>query len=136
MAKELSDKVFELLNDPQAVKILASKSGDHKLHTVPLGSLRALDHKTIILGKILIKETHANLEKAVGSTDLVSVLAVKGGEAYQIRCKVKEYATKGPIFDAMAEAMKARNMPLSGVWILEPEEVVNQSPGPEAGKTI
>jgi hypothetical protein len=136
MAKELSSKVFELLNDPQAVKILASKSSDHKLHTVPLGSLSAPDHKTIILGKILIKETHANLEKAVGGADLVSVLVVKGGEAYQIRCKVKEFATKGPIFDAMAAAMKAKNMPLSGVWILEPEEVVNQSPGPEAGKTI
>lgn len=136
MVKILPEKVFNLLNDPQAVKVLASRSGDHEIHTVPLGSLSAPDHETIVFGKILIKETHGNLEKAVGGRDLVSVLAVKGGEAYQIRSKVKEFATKGPIFDGMSAAMKARNMPLSGVWLLEPVEVINQSPGPDAGKKL
>lgn len=136
MVKELPKKVFELLNDPQAIKILASRSGDHKLHTIPLGSLGAVDTKTIILGKILMKETHANLEKAIGSQNLVSVLAVKGGEAYQVRCTVKQYVTDGPIFEKLGEALKAKNLPLSGVWLLEPAEIINQSPGPDAGKTL
>lgn len=136
MVKELPTKVFELLNDPQAVKILASKSDNHMLHMVPLGSLNAPDTKTIAFGKILIKETHVNLERAKGGKDLVSVLAVKGGEAYQVRCKVKDFTTSGPIFEKMGAMLKEKKMPLFGVWLLEPEEVVNQSPGPDAGKKL
>lgn len=136
MTKKLPEKVFALLNDQQAVKVLASRSSDHELHTVPLGSLSAPDHDTIVFGKILIKETHGNLEKVVGGKDLVSVLAVKGGEAYQVRSKVKEFATKGPIFDGLSAALKAKNLPLSGVWVLEPVEVIDQSPGPNAGHKL
>ena len=136
MTKELPKKVFELLNDPQAIKIIASKSDEHKLHAVPLGSISAPNTTTIMLGKILMKETHANLERAVSKGDLVSILAVKGGEAYQVRCKVGEFATKGPIFDGLSAALKAKNMPLFGVWLLEPTEVIDQSPGPNAGKDI
>lgn len=56
MVKELPKKVLELLNDPLAVKIIASKSDEHVLHAVPLGSISALNSTTIMLGKILMKE--------------------------------------------------------------------------------
>lgn len=134
MVKELPINVQAIINDPQAVKVLSTSSGEGMLHSVPLGSLSAPGPNVIALGKILIKETHANLEKALSNGGNVSVLAVKGGEAYQIRCKPKAFNTDGPIFQAMKE--KLPNMPLTGVWLLEPFEIINQSPGPDAGKRL
>lgn len=136
MMKELPKNIQTLLNDPKSVKILATKTSNDMLHTVPLGSLNAPDAKTIAFGKILISETHTNLEKAKKNGSLVSVLGVNGTEAYQVRCKVREFTTAGPLFDAMGAKLKAMNMPLYGVWLLEPVEIINQSPGPNAGKSI
>ena len=36
----------------------------------------------------------------------------------------------------MNEALKARGMKAAGVWLLTPVEVLNQSPGPNAGKPM
>ena len=136
MAKALPKNVIELLNDKETVKILASKSDDHRLHAVPVGSLGATDERTIFFGSILMKETQANLERALGSDDLVSVLVVKGDRAYQMRCKVLEFQMHGALYNKMSAAAKVRRMPFLGVWILEPEEIINQSPGRDCGKAL
>jgi hypothetical protein len=136
MAKELPKKVMDLLNDPQAVKILATQTSETDLHIVPLGSLSAPAPDRIIFAKVLMKETHANLEKALKNGHHVSVLAVKGGEAYQVRCQVRSFDTSGPIFDLVGAKMKEMKLPFGGVWQLEPVDVLNQSPGPEAGKHL
>ena len=136
MVKELPKNVQALFNDPQAVKILATRSSNGMLHMVPLGSLVAPAPDTIAFAKIMAKETHANLEEALKAGTFVSALAVKGGEAYQVRCKPKGYVTSGPVVDAMNEKFKARGMTVPGAWLLTPIEVLNQSPGPNAGKPM
>jgi hypothetical protein len=136
MVKELPKNVQDLFNDPQAVKVLATTSTNGLLHVVPLGSLVAPSKDMLIFAKIIAKETHANLEEALKKGSLVSALAVKGGEAYQVRCRPKTYATAGPLVDGMNEKLKARGMTAAGIWVLEPVEVLNQSPGPNAGKPM
>ena len=136
MVKQLPKNVQDLFNDPQSVKILATQSASGMLHVVPLGSLAVPAPDTVIFAKIMANETNANLEAALKKGTGVSALAVKGGEAYQVRCKPKASVTSGPIFDAMSERLKARNMKASCVWVLEPVEVLNQSPGPNAGKPV
>ena len=136
MVKVLPKNVQDLFNDPQAVKVLATTSPSGKLHMVPLGSLSAPAPDMIVFGKIMAKETHANLEEALKNGAFVSALAVKPPAAFQVRCKPKGFVTSGPIVDAMNEKFKARGMTVPGVWMLEPLEVIDQSPGPNAGKQI
>jgi hypothetical protein len=136
MVKELPKNVQDLFNNDQAVKVLATLCKNGMLHAVPLGSLRAPAPDTLVFANILAKETHANMEEALKKGGYASALAVKGGEAYQVRCKAKAYVTSGPAYDSMNEALKARGMKAAGVWILEPIEVLNQSPGPNAGKSL
>lgn len=136
MVKELPKNVQDLFNSDQAVKVLATTSRNGMLHLVPLGSLRAPAPDTLVFAVILAKETHVNMEEALKNGGYVSALAVKGGEAYQVRCKAKAYVTSGPAYDTMNEALKARGMKAAGVWVLEPVEVLNQSPGPNAGKPM
>ena len=136
LTKELPKKVQDLFNDDQAVKVLATQAKNGMLHAVPLGSLRAMSPNTLVFANILAKETHANMEETLKRGGWVSALAVKGGEAYQVRCKAKMYMTSGPAYDRMSEVLKARGMTAAGVWLLEPIEVLNQSPGPNAGKPM
>ena len=136
MVKELPKKVQDMLNDPQAVKIIATQTTDTDLHMVPLGSLSAPTPDRIVFARVLIKETHANLEKALKNGHHVSVLAIKGGEAYQIRCQVRSFDTSGPLYEAVGAKIREMKLPFSGVWQLEPVDVINQSPGPDAGKHI
>jgi hypothetical protein len=136
MVKELPKNVQDLFNDPQAVKILATQSSNGMLHMVPLGSLSAPTPDMIVFGKIMAKETHANLEAALKNGTYVSALAVKAPAAFQVRCKPKGFATTGPIVEAMNEKLKARGMTAPGVWMLEPVEIIDQGPGPNAGKSI
>ncbi len=135
MTKEIPLKVMDLINNPESIKILSTSSGGDALHSVPLGSLSALSPDSIVFGKILMKETHDNLENALKSHGFVSVLAIKGKEAYQVRCRPKEFSTDGSIFQAMRGKLPA-NMPLFGIWLLEPTEIIDQTPGPDAGKRL
>jgi len=59
--------------------------------------------------------------------------------------KVKEYQRSGPMYEMMVEVLTQQGikesldkygMKVHGVWILEPVEVWNQSPGPCSGTRI
>ena len=132
-------EVQDLYNDPAAIKVLATKSGEN-LHVIPLGSLRVIDANTIVCATIYMREAHENLLAASETGSKVSTLAVKAGpggppQAYQVRCRVKAFATSGPLFEGMKETIKKMGMEIRGVWILEPLEVLAQI-GPNAGKKI
>jgi hypothetical protein len=132
-------EVQDVYNDPAAIKVLATRSGED-LHVIPLGSLRVLDANTIVCATIHMKEAHENLRVAAETGARVSTLAVKvvpgmPPQAYQVRCRVKTFVTSGPIFEGMKQALKQRGMDASGVWILEPLEVIAQI-GPNIGKKI
>jgi hypothetical protein len=132
-------EVQDLYNDPAAIKVLATRSGDD-LHVIPLGSLRAIDANTIVCAAIHMREAHENLRVAAQTETRISTLAVKAGpggppQAYQVRCRVKSFVTSGPLFEGMRDNIKKMGMDVRGVWIFEPLEVLAQI-GPNAGKKI
>jgi hypothetical protein len=142
MVKELPKQVMDLFNDPQSTKVLATKCPNGMLHTVVFGTLAAPEPGLLSFGNIMAKETHQNLQDALKNGGYASALAIKGMQAFQVRCKPKEYATSGPVFDVVnarwQEASKRLGapIPLLGVWLFEPVEVIDQSAGMSAGKRL
>jgi hypothetical protein len=138
----LPKHVQDLFNDPPAIKTLATMSPEGVLHIIPVGSMGAPDVNTIAFAAIFMKEAHENLKKAKETGKLVSVLAVKAAPkegiflGFQARCRVKAFDTTGPIYIVLRDAVKKMGLEIRGAWILEPMEVISQSPGPEAGKKI
>lgn len=136
MVKVLPKDVQDLFNDPQAVKVLATASSQGVLHVIPLGSLSAPEADKVIFAKIMAREASSNLQDGLKKGAFVSTLAVKGGQAFQVRCKAKEFDAAGPLFQKLSETYKTKGLTVQGVWVLEPFEVINQSPGPNAGKPM
>jgi hypothetical protein len=136
----LPQKVQDLFNDPASVKVLATKSPEGVLHVIPVGSMGAPDLNMITFAAILMKGAHRNLESAMKTGEQVSTLAVKVDPAkntflgFQARCKVKSFDTAGPVYTALRDKLKEMGFEIRGAWILEPVEVIDQSPGPDAGK--
>ena len=136
----LSNDVIGLYNDPNAVKILAVSTKENELYLIHVDSMMATDPNTIILANVRMKEANKNLMQAMTSGELISVLStatIKNAlKAYQVRCTVKEFQTTGPLYDKFLDQLKTRSADLEGVWILEPVEVIDRTPGPDFGKTI
>ena len=99
MVKELPKNVQDLFNNDQAVKVLATLSQKRYAARGAAGLAAGPGPDTLVFANILAKETHANLEETLKKDGYVSALAVKGGEAYQVRCKAKAYVTSGPAYD-------------------------------------
>ncbi|MCP8309968.1 MAG: hypothetical protein L6M37_04380 [Candidatus Methylarchaceae archaeon HK02M1] len=138
----LPKEVQDLFNDPLAIKVLATKSIGEILHIIPIGSMRAPNPNTITFAAIFMEEAHENLKRAKETGEKVSTLVVKvvmeKGQliGYQARCKVKSFETSGSIYENFRDVLKKMGFEIRGVWLLEPVEVHNQSPGPNAGKKI
>jgi hypothetical protein len=136
----LDKEVLELYNDPSAIKILAVASRESGLHLIFVDSMMAPDPETIIFAIVAMTDVNKNLIQAMISGELVSVLAVATAveisTAYQIRCRVKEFQTTGPLYDKFLDQLKARSEDLEGVWILNPVEVTDRTPGLNFGKLI
>jgi hypothetical protein len=127
---------MEVLNDPNAVKIIATKAADGNVHAIRVGSMAAPAKNMVIVGAILMKRTSKNLEAMKPKGELVSLLVNKEMKAFEIKATVKDYITSGPIFDGMNEKLKPLGMAARGVWVFEPKEVWNQSASYEAGTKI
>lgn len=126
-------ETMEVLSDPNAVKIIATKAEDGGVHAIRVGSLSAPDKNMLIVGAILMKRTSKNLETMKKNNELVSILVNKDTKAYEIKAQVKDFVTAGPIFDGMNAQLKKMGMAARGVWVFEPKEVWNQSANYEAG---
>ena len=136
----LRNDVIGLYNDPNAVKILAISFKENGLHVIHVDSMMATDPNTIILANVRMKEANKNLMQAMTSGELVSVLTAaptkNAQKAYQVRCTVKEFQTTGPLYEKFLDHLKVRSEDLTGVWVFEPIEVTDQTPGLNFGKTI
>jgi len=130
---DIPAQVMEILNDPNAVKIIATKAVDGGVHAIRVGSMVAPDNKTVIVGAILMKRTSKNLEGMKNRNELASLLVNKEMKAYEIKAVVKDYLTSGPFFDSMNAKMKPMGLVARGVWVFEPKEIWNQSATYEAG---
>jgi hypothetical protein len=132
----LPDEVMKAINDPKSARVLGTKSEEGNVHLVQLGSLKAASPEMIIAGAILMKHTSKNLENAKADSSLISILVTVEMKSYEVRARVKDFVTHGPVFDQMNAALKPMGMQARGVWIFEPAEVWNQSATYDAGKKM
>lgn len=133
---KLPDNVSKILNDPNSVKILATKAPDGEIHVIQVGSTFSPEPGTIAFGAVLMKRAGANLESMKKNNERVSVSVSKGLESYEIKCNVKEYVTSGPLFDSLNQNLKKIGLQARGVWTLGVVEAWNQSASYEAGKKL
>ena len=129
----IPEEVMKVLNDPASVRVIATKSDKGDVHIIQAGSIKAPAPDTIVIGAILMKRTGKNLEGMKAKGELVSVLAGSKMQSYEIRAKVKDLATSGPIFEGMNAELAKMGMKASGVWVLDVKEVWNQSANYSAG---
>lgn len=133
---KLPEDVFNLLNDPKSIKVLATKNEEGDVHAIIVGSVFSPDPSTIAFGAILMKRSSKNLEMMKERKEMASILVNKEMSAYEIKVSVKSFVTSGPLFDNMNLDLKKHGLTARGVWTLEPKEVWNQSASYEAGKRI
>jgi len=129
----IPNEVMQVINDPASVRVLATKSDKGDVHIIQAGSIKAPAPDIVVIGAILMKRTGKNLEGMKAKGELVSILAGSKMQSYEIRAKVKELATSGPIFDGMNAELSKMGMKASGVWVFEVKEVWNQSANYSAG---
>jgi hypothetical protein len=141
----IPNEVMMLVNDPKSSKTIATLSKEGRIHTIYMGSMSAFSPDQLTFAHLLMKRTHQNLIEMQRSGGLVSVSVTLGQVSYEIMAKVKEYHTSGPTYDKMIETLTRLGIKegldkygikVRGVWIIEPVEVWNQGPGPNAGTRI
>jgi hypothetical protein len=132
----LPEEVMKAFNDPKSMKVIATKAANGNVHAIRVGSLMAPAPNMMAVGAILMKETSKNLDEMKKKNELVSLLVSMDMKSYQVRAKVKDFQTAGPLFDKMNEELKKMGLAARGVYTFEPVEVFNQSASYEAGKKM
>ena len=130
---KIPDEVVEAINNEKNPKILATVGADGAPHAIQAGSIMAPSNEMMIVGAILMKKTGKNLESMKRDNKMASFLVLDGMESYEVRCRVGDFITSGPLFDTMSEKMKQVGLTVQGVWTFSPVEVFNQSASYEAG---
>ncbi len=130
---KIPDEVVKAINNEKNPKILATVGADGAPHAIQAGSIRAPSNEMVIVGAILMKKTGKNLEAMKRDNKMASFLVLDGMKSYEVRCRVGDFVTSGPLFDTMSEKMKQVGMTVQGVWTFSPVEVFNQSASYEAG---
>jgi hypothetical protein len=130
---KIPDEVVKAINNEKNPKILATVGADGAPHAIQAGSIRAPSNEMMIVGAILMKRTGKNLEAMKSDNKMASFLVLDGMKSYEVRCRVGDFVTSGPLFDTMSEKMKQVGLTVQGVWTFSPVEVFNQSASYEAG---
>jgi hypothetical protein len=130
---KIPDEVVNAINNEKNPKILATVGADGAPHAIQAGSIRAPSNEMMIVGAILMKRTGKNLEAMKSDNKMASFLVLDGMKSYEVRCRVGDFVTSGPLFDTMSEKMKQVGLTVQGVWTFSPVEVFNQSASYEAG---
>lgn len=133
---EIPEEVMAVLNDPKAVKVLTTKSGEGVLHSIRVGSLVAPAPNMVMVGAILMKTTTKNIEEMKKKGEQVAILVGSEMKSYLILAKVKDVHKSGPLFEKMNANLKPMGLQASAVWTFEPTGVWNQSASYEAGKKM
>ncbi|HCX64985.1 MAG TPA: hypothetical protein DHN33_07235 [Eubacteriaceae bacterium] len=128
----IPEKAVNLLNDPEATKVLTTVSKDGTPHSIVIGSMMAPDENTVCAAEILMQTTAKNLE----ANKNIAALAVKGTESYLVNAEVLERQVGGELFDQVAAETEKMGLTTRAVWLFKPTAVYDQSAGPNAGTKI
>jgi hypothetical protein len=133
---EIPKEVFDLLNNDNATKVVATKTPEGDVHAIIVGSIQAPNRKSIVFGTLIMKKTSHNLRVMMEKGELASVLVAYENVSYEIRCKIKKQAKKGKELDKMNELLAPMGLKMSSVWYLVPIEVWDQSATYKAGTKV
>jgi hypothetical protein len=129
---KIPKNVMDLFNSPEATKVLTSVSANGIPHSIVVGSVMAPSEDFFCAAEIMMKTTSANLE----SNPKVAAIAVKGMESFQIVGTVMARQTEGELFDNVNAKLAEMNMACSAVWMFTPEDIYDESAGPNAGTKL
>ena len=124
--------VLELMKDREAVKAISTVCAGNRPHTIVAGTIAPLGESQVMIGEVLMKKTAANLAKNPNA----SFSIIKGLQAYEIHCTLKEQVKAGPVFDAVKAECDKMHLPLNSLYAFDVVSVYDQSAGPTCGKKL
>ncbi|NTU52734.1 MAG: hypothetical protein HGA97_03340 [Chlorobiaceae bacterium] len=129
---QLSEELISLFNDATAFKALATIDGESTPNVVTGRLFRISEEGNILyLEHLESSRTNHNLVGALWFERQVSI-AVQGrrGENYQIKGRPVKVHITGTLFQKYYIESRAilGEVDLSGVWVIEPTEVIDESP--------
>jgi hypothetical protein len=132
----LPEKVIENINTQKgyARAVLATVSDAGVPNVVPVGAVMVKDPETILIGDNFFKKTLENVRRPNCLVAVASWIDTKG---FQVK-GTGNYATDGPDYETMKQAIKAYNpnLPAKGCLVIKVTEAFDVAPGPHAGEKI
>jgi len=131
LAITLEKEVAELLAEKNTVKILATTDDKGIPHAVVKQSLHLGEDGNLVYLELLeSSQTNKNMVRSIWFKRQVAVaLKGKDGLSYQIKGKPLKAIISGKVFQEHYSRIREKlgDVDLATVWIIEPEEVINES---------
>jgi hypothetical protein len=131
MAIQLTEEVIKLLAGKETVKVLATIDRNGMPHAVVKQSLHLGEDGNLVCLELLeSSQTYKNLLRSIWFNRKVAIsLTGKDGQSYQIKGKPVRNIISGPVFQKYYIGIRESlgDVDLAAVWIIEPEEIVNQT---------
>jgi predicted pyridoxine 5'-phosphate oxidase superfamily flavin-nucleotide-binding protein len=106
-------KVIEKMNDPSALKFMATVDEEGTPNVVCISSFIAIDEETLVYADLMGVKTPKNLRRTRKVT--VNVYAPDPGVSYQVKGEFVEFISGGPVFEAFTQHPALKYDPVFGV---------------------
>ncbi|HTP26126.1 MAG TPA: pyridoxamine 5'-phosphate oxidase family protein, partial [Anaeromyxobacteraceae bacterium] len=130
MGTSLNDELVALLRDEESMKMLATTDADGSPHAVLKQSLTVGENGNIVYLELLeSSHTNKNLLRALWFGQRVAVAVRRGSKSWQVKGRPVRAHVAGPVFQRAYTRIRERlgDVDLAAVWVIEPEEVIDQS---------
>src|SRR5512138_1110829 len=130
MATKLNKEIIALLGSDDATKVLATISEHGYPHAAVKPFIRTDDDGNLLyLELVESSRTQKNLVRSIWFDQKVSIsVSDKSGSSWQVKGKPVKTLITGPIFLQHYHEVRQLlgDVDLSAVWVIEPEEVINE----------
>lgn len=126
---KLPENVFDIFGDEDTVKVISSISEAGIIHSISVGSLVPMNGEQLCAFEISKNTTTENMQVNKN----VTILILKGKEAYLINAAATERLTDGDIFDTYTANAIAEGIHIKALWIFNIDAVYDQSATSKAG---
>lgn len=131
MSVIIENRVKEIVNDKNTIKVLATTDKNGVPHVVAKGSIRLReDGKIELLELIESSQTNKNLTASIWFDQTVAINFISADrQSFQIKGRVERVIISGKEFEKRYVALReARgDIDLSGIWIIEPEYIQEET---------
>jgi hypothetical protein len=132
MAVTINEELAALLSEEDTVKLLVTTDEKGAPHAVVKKSLQLNEEKNQLIYFELLESSHTNknMVRSIWFDHPVAVAVVGADDSsYEIKGKPVKAIVSGPAFRKYYEQLRAKHgdVDLATVWVIEPQEIVNQS---------